>query len=126
MLQSNGFNAVRIPLDLDLALHDRTHGYIKPEPGQAAGEPCFERALQQELQQDPRADKDVLLQRAALRARDCAGPSPLMKNTSLEVLSILIDDFAARGILVLLDLHCLSTARPRHADAEAPGNTRAR
>ena len=32
-----------------------------------------------------------------------------MKNTSLEVLDIMIDQFAARGILVLLDLHCLST-----------------
>jgi aryl-phospho-beta-D-glucosidase BglC (GH1 family) len=110
ILQSNGFNAVRIPLDLDLALHDRKHGYIKPDPGVAASEDCFEAAVQHEERMEPGADEETLRQRAALRAGDCAGPSPLMKNSSLEVLDVLIDDFAARGVLVLLDLHCLSTA----------------
>ena len=37
-------------------------------------------------------------------------PSPLMQNTSLELLDILIDRFADNGILVLLDLHCLAPA----------------
>ncbi|EOD13741.1 hypothetical protein EMIHUDRAFT_246614 [Emiliania huxleyi CCMP1516] len=32
-----------------------------------------------------------------------------MQNTSLQVLEIMVDEFAKRGILVLLDLHCLST-----------------
>ena len=36
--------------------------------------------------------------------------SPLMGNTSLELLDILIDSFAERGVLVLLDLHCLAPA----------------
>lgn len=105
LLKSNGFNAVRLPLDLDLILHDRKHGYIKPEPDElAAGdEACFDDFLSQEPDTPTRAHD------AALRASVCAGPSPLMKNTSLEVLDIMIDKFAESGILVLLDLHCLST-----------------
>ena len=107
ILQDNDFNAVRLPLDLDLILHDRKHGFIKPEPNQTAGalveeaEDCWQQHLKA-------AGGDAA--EAALGAASCGGPSPLMKNTSLEVLDIMIDMFAARGILVLLDLHCLSTA----------------
>ena len=32
LLQEHQFNAVRIPLDVDLLLDDRKHGYIKSEP----------------------------------------------------------------------------------------------
>lgn len=154
ILQEHEFNAVRIPVDLDLVLHDRRHGYIKPEPGAALVEEekeCFQ----------PTAVDDASLQEAALNASVCGGvreprsrpirarvtattvalpdlsgphltspcvldarrsqPSPLMKNTSFQVLQILVDMLAERGILVLLDLHCLSTrgtnASPRFYDA---------
>jgi len=118
LLDENGFNAVRIPLDLDLVLHDRKHGYIKPEPtNPLAADSCFEELLAKEMDiiTEEQNSPDIIslddaMQRTALRSIGvCGGPSPLMKKTSLEVLDFLIDSFAAKGILVLLDLHCLST-----------------
>lgn len=70
---NNGFNAVRIPLDLDLMLNDREHGYVTPE-----------------------ADEGY--------------PSALMDMTSLETLDWFVLEFAQRGIIVLLDMHCLDTS----------------
>lgn len=73
-LETYNFNALRVPLDLDLMLNDRDAGsYITPEP-------------------------------------DEGYPSPLMSNTSLEVLDWFVTECADRGILILLDMHCLDTS----------------
>lgn len=100
ILEDHQINAVRLPVDLDLVLHDRKHGYIKPEPDED-GTSCF---LPISASHD-----DAALAQAALNASSCGGPSPLMKNSSFEVLQILVQELGKRGILVLLDLHCLST-----------------
>ena len=71
-MQNYSFNAIRIPLDLDLMLHDGKHRNMAPDPGQP-------------------------------------WPSPLDKKSALEVLDYFIDQFAERGIIVLLDMHCLDT-----------------
>lgn len=54
--------------------------------------------------------KDLCEKRPTPKAICHTPPSPLMKNTSLELLDVLIDRFADEGILVLLDLHCLAPA----------------
>ena len=107
ILEDNSFNAVRIPVDLDLILYDRKHGFIKPEPDEVE-ERAAETNACLAFAPGPAAEDDTL-QAAALNASSCGGPSPLMQNTSLQVLEIMVDEFAKRGILVLLDLHCLST-----------------
>lgn len=76
LLSDNKFNAVRVTLDTDLMLNDRSHGYVKPEEDEKHVAPY---------------------------------KSPLMGMTSLEVLDWFVDQFAERGVLVLLDLHCLDT-----------------
>jgi len=72
-LVDNQFNALRVPMDLDLMLNDRTPGYITPEP-------------------------------------DEGYPSPLASNTSLEILDWFVAQCADRGILIMLDMHCLDTS----------------
>ena len=52
--------------------------------------------------------RDALLQDRASAARGSLCASRLSGMTSLDVLEWFVDTFAARGILVLLDLHCLS------------------
>ena len=54
--------------------------------------------------------KDLCEKRPTPKAICHTPPSPLMKNTSLELLDVLIDRFADAGILVLLDMHCLAPA----------------
>ena len=64
-LANNSFNALRMPLDLDLMLHDAPHERVADDP----------------------------------------------KNTlsALQYLDFLISECATRGIVVLLDMHCLDT-----------------
>ena len=90
LLETHGFNAVRIPLDVDLLLDDRKHGYIKPEPWEANATHCG-------------GEIDLLL-----GVGYC--PSALMKKSALQTLDWFVDELGKRGILVLFDMHCLSTA----------------
>jgi endoglucanase len=64
-LKDNDFNAIRLPLDLDLMLHDGKHAHVADDP------------------------KNTM--------------------TSLGLLDYLIKACADRGIVVLLDMHCLDT-----------------
>lgn len=93
----NDFNAIRIPVDLDLVLNDRTHGYVVPEPWESNSTEKNCTSTGQAAQFDP-----------VLQGYYC--PSHLMNMTSMETLDWFIDQFAARGVLVLLDMHCLDTS----------------
>jgi endoglucanase len=64
-LAENSFNAMRMPLDLDLMLHDAPHQHVVDDPNN--------------------------------------------QMTALEYLDFLIDECATRGIVILLDMHCLDT-----------------
>jgi endoglucanase len=64
-LASNDFNAIRMPLDLDLMLHDAPHQRVADDPSN--------------------------------------------KMTALQYLDFLVDECATRGIVMLLDMHCLDT-----------------
>mgnify|MGYP002632500964 CR=1 FL=1 len=103
LLQTNGFNAVRIPLDVDLMLHDRKHGFIKPEAWEANSTNCSH------LDSAP-ADSGNNLDSASAESSVEYCPSHLMRNTSLETLDWFVDALGAHGVLVLFDMHCLSTA----------------
>ena len=119
-LEETQFNAVRVPLDLDLILDDgRQPGYITPGNRTCSMEQwsqlnlniSFDKRSTLPTQRDVLRDatrRDELLQERALAARGSPCASPLSEMSSLEVLDWFIDAFAARGILVLLDLHCLS------------------
>lgn len=93
-LADNGFNAVRVPLDLDLMLNDREHGYVQPEPWEA---------------NSPENNCSTALAWSdATETYYC--PSQLMAMSSLETLDWFVGKFAELGILVLLDMHCLDTS----------------
>ena len=126
-LERNEFNAVRVPLDLELILNNRKPGFIFPEHNECDAEQWSRLVLNISPDDDrsttlPSSQRDVLrgaaqrdrlLQDRAIAARDlvnngsqCA--SHLSGMNSLAALDWFIDQFAALGILVLLDLHCLS------------------
>ena len=144
-LERREFNAVRVPLDLDLILHDRLPGLIFPEESEcmhtaeqrkqwsrwnldvASDERNISSTLptQRDLVRDA-SRRDRLLSLRALATRDrmldgnlCG--SHLQGMTSLGVLDWFIDQFAACGILVLLDLHCLFPGCQSKLDGLAPG-----
>ena len=125
-LERQEFNAVRVPLDLDLILNDRKTGFIFPEDIECDAEQWSRLILnissdgdrsttlpssQRDVLRDA-AQRDRLLQDRALAARDLVHNGSLCGShlsgmTSLAALDWFIDQFAAIGILVLLDLHCL-------------------
>ena len=142
-LEREEFNAVRVPLDLDLILNDRLPGLIIPEESE-----CNRTAAQREqwarwnlnISSDERSTSTLPTQRDVLRnasrrdrliedrafaERDrllegklCG--SHLQKMTSLGVLDWFIDRFMERGIFVLLDLHCLKLGCQSKGDGRSP------
>ena len=123
-LERNEFNAVRVPLDLDLILNDRKPGFIFPEDVECDAEQWSRLILNISSDDErsttlPSSQRDVLRDAAQrdrlLQDRALNSPPPpnlcgshLSGMTSLAALDWFIDQFAAIGILVLLDLHCLT------------------
>jgi aryl-phospho-beta-D-glucosidase BglC (GH1 family) len=125
-LEENHFNAVRVPLDLELLTDPTrvsafiTRGLCKNRSASAwsrldrvvnashrHGALASSRPPMTREHLDNATLRDALLQQHALvtSADPCA--SSLSGKPSLEVLDWFVDAFAARGILVLFDLHCL-------------------
>ena len=129
-LERREFNAVRVPLDLDLILNDRQPGLIIPEQSEcnqtaeqreqwarwnlnisSVGRSTSTLPTQRGFFQDA-SRRDRLIQDRAFAERDrllegrlCG--SHLQGMSSLALLDWFIDQFMDRGIFVLLDLHCL-------------------
>ena len=124
-LEENHFNAVRIPLDLNLITHDRKPGFMTKGRADCIDNSSAWSKLDSVVRdgwvytkrvqtvkgtarrQEERDVRDELLQERALvtHSDPCDWGSG---KTSLQVLDWFVDAFAARGILVLFDLHCLS------------------
>ena len=116
VLVKEGVNAVRVPLDLDLMLNDRVHQYITPEADEGYPSPLMANSslevrgaqrthVSGSRQSEPRCDEEG----HASGGRGAAARCARAWIVDREVLDWFIDEFAARGIVVLLDLHCLDT-----------------